>query len=301
MTAPDKPVRPPGDLSHLNRLLDLWARQGAVDEEGRSSDPASHGRLRRLVGVVVIVAALDGLKDDNGVERIGFKGGSALELRFGLEARASKDLDAAFRGELSEALDQIEQALETGWNNFTGVLDDTEDIVRAGITPPPKRMKIKLRYKGRPFITIPFEVSVAEGRSLEQPERVPSALDLKPIQLEGPESIPVLPIRYQIAQKLHACTEDCGEPANQRARDLADLLLIEELAVAEEDLPGIRAACVEIFDGRAKHTWPPTITVWPDWPQIWAALADEEGLEMTVEEAAEAVTVLVERIDAARS
>jgi hypothetical protein len=32
-----------------------------------------------------------------------------------------------------------------------------------------------------------------------------------------------------VAQKLHACTEEMGGPPNQRGRDVADLVLIEEL------------------------------------------------------------------------
>lgn len=299
MTDP-KPVKPPGDVAHLNRLLQRWADEGAQDEEGRSANPTSHGRLRRLVGVLVIAGALDGLKDTDGDERIAFKGGSGLSLRFGLRARASQDLDAAYRGDLDEALGLIAAALGSGWHGFTGVLDDEEEITRPGILPPPRRLKIKLRYKGKPFVTIPFEVSAAEGSSLEEPEVLPSAVSLAPIQLDGPEVIPFLPIRYQIAQKLHACTEDYGEEQpNQRAHDLADLLLIEELAIEDGHLDGIREACVEIFAGRAKHDWPPVITIWPDWPQIWAALSEEEGLELTLEEAAGAVRSLVARIDAA--
>lgn len=295
-----EPIRPPGDLSHLNRLLQRWADEGASDEEGRSTNPATHGRLRRLVGVLVIAGALDGLKDDEGTERIAFKGGSGLSLRFGLRARASQDLDTAFRGDLDEALRLTAARLESGWHGFTGVLEGEEEITRPGISPAPRRLKIKLRYKGRPFITVPFEVSAAEGNSLERPEVLPPAVSLAPIQLDGPDYIPFLPIRYQIAQKLHACTEDCGEEtSNQRAHDLADLLLIEELAVEEADLAGIREACVEIFNGRAKQSWPPVITIWPDWPQIWAALAEEEGLELTLEQAAAAVTALVGRIDGA--
>jgi predicted nucleotidyltransferase component of viral defense system len=59
-------------------------------------------RLQRSVGVLVIAGALDGLRDDSGREMIAFKGGSALEIRFGLRARASKDLDGAYRGELQK-------------------------------------------------------------------------------------------------------------------------------------------------------------------------------------------------------
>jgi hypothetical protein len=39
-----------------------------------------------------------------------------------------------------------------------------------------------------------------------------------------------------------------AEKPSQRARDLADLILIEELAIDEDDLVDIRTACVEIFD-----------------------------------------------------
>lgn len=293
--ATPKAVRPPGDVNHLSRLLQAWA-DAASKESGQ---PETAGRLRRLVGVTVVARMLDGLQDDEGVERIGFKGGSALELRFGFRARTSKDLDAAYRGELDEGLQLIRDRLAAGWNGFTAVVDDPEEITRAGISPPPLRTKIKLRYKDRPFVTVPFEMAAAEGRSMSEPELLPSAVQLEPVQLEGPESIPFLPIRYQIAQKLHACTEDVGEPPNQRVRDLHDILLIEELAVEPGDYPTIRAACVEIFDGRNKHPWPPDITAWPGWAQLWADLVNEEALIMTLQEAVTAVEAFVAAVEAA--
>lgn len=284
--------RLPGDVNHLNRLLTRWAA-GEGD-----SPPAMPGRLRRLVGVVVIAAALDGLRDADGVERIGFKGGSALELRFGTRARASKDLDAAFRGMVAEALVLAGDALSAGWNGFTAVLGPRQEIIRAGVTPPPVRVDVKVRYRGRPFVTIPLEVSAAEGRSMQVPEVLPPAMAMAPVQIPDVEAVSFLPIRYQVAQKLHACTEEC-DPPNQRVRDLADLLLIEELALAADDLPAVREACLETFELRAKHPWPPTITLWPDWPLMWERLAVEERLDRTLESAASAVTALIEAIDAA--
>ena len=297
MTGIDKTVRAPGDDKHLSRLLDAWARA----EDSVAGRPVIAGRLRRLVGVLVIVGALDGLRDADGNERIGFKGGAGLELRFGLQARASKDLDATYHGELDDALALISSAMEIGWKNFTGIASDQEEITRPGITPAPVRVNIKLRYKGRSFVTIPFEVSAAEGSSMDSPERLPAAVSLAPVQLEEPETIPFLPIRYQIAQKLHACTEDCGEQTNQRARDLPDLLLIERLAITKADLPAIRVACMEIFIGRAKQAWPPVITAWPDWPQIWTSLLSDENLQLELEEAVAAVQSLVNRIEASGS
>ncbi len=288
-------MKPPGDLAHLNRLLQAWSDVSAA----RAGPPAPAVRLRRLVGVILVAAMLDGLQDEDGIERIGFKGGSALELRFGLRARTSKDLDAAYRGELEEGLRLIGDRLAGGWNGFTAVLTDPEQVTRAGIDPPPMRTQIKLRYKNKPFVTIPFEMAAAEGRSMEAPERLPPAVQLGPVQLEGPEVISFLPIRYQIAQKLHACTEDVGDPPNQRVRDLHDILLIEELAVRPGHYPAIRRACVEIFEGRGRHPWPPTVAAWPGWDQLWAGVAGKEGLEVTLDEAIASVSALIEAVDAA--
>ena len=106
------PQRLPGDRGHLGRLLDVWAR----DVEAR----VTSGRLRRLVGVTAIIQMLDGLKDEEGRERIAFKGGAALELRFGFRARASNDLDGAYRGEVSEAIGLIDEGVRRGWSGFTG-------------------------------------------------------------------------------------------------------------------------------------------------------------------------------------
>jgi hypothetical protein len=76
---------------------------------------------------------------------------------------------------------------------------------------------------------------------------------------------------------------------NRRFHDLHDLLLIRNLAVDEEDQPRIAAACREIFEGRAKHPWPPEVTVWPDWNDGWAALMETEGLDMPLLEAVEQI------------
>lgn len=162
----------------------------------------------------------------------------------------------------------------------------------------PIRFKVKLRYKNKDFVTVPLELSVAEGGSLDNIEAQPPSLDISRVQLQGPDSIPLLPLRYQIAQKLHACTEDLGpEQSNQRARDLHGLLLIEELGLDKKDLPAVREACVEIFSGRGKHSWPPTVIAWGDWPDIWDRLADDEHLDYSLDEAVERVRQLVARIE----
>jgi hypothetical protein len=130
---------------------------------------------------------------------------------------------------------------------------------------------------------------------------LPAAVSLAPVQLAEAEAIPFLPIRYQVAQKLHACTEDLGEERpNQRARDVADVLLIEELALNDVQMSGLRDACVEIFGLRGKHPWPPTVVPWPGWDDIWNRLVETERLDYSIAEAVARVQDLVDRIDSAR-
>jgi hypothetical protein len=61
---------------------------------------------------------------------------------------------------------------------------------------------------------VPLEISSAEGRAADEFERVP-ARPLDPLGIEVPATMACVSLRYQIAQKLHACTQvfDDG-PAN---------------------------------------------------------------------------------------
>jgi hypothetical protein len=113
-----------------------------------------------------------------------------------------------------------------------------------------------------------------------------------------------LSLRYQIAQKIHACTDPLdGQRANDRARDLVDLqllaLLLDEAAAAT--LPAVREACVEIFTSRARHSWPPAVTVWPAWPELYtaAAAAVADDVVADVDQAADWLQAFVGEIDTA--
>lgn len=279
--------RPPGDRSHLERLLDSWAR----------SDPGTPvQRLRRLVAFTVIAAMLDGLPGPDGQARLVIKGGAGLQLRLGTRARASSDLDTAFRGNLDEGRRLVGEALQAGWHGFAGRLGDEEEITRPGIVPAPRRSQVKLFYRRKPFATVAFEMSSAEGRSLDSPEYEAPAVSLEPVQIPDPETVALLPVRYQIAQKLHACSEPpSAETPNERAWDLYDILLLADL-VDDAEYPALREACIEVFGLRAKQPWPPAIVVQPSWPATWRRLAQGEGSSLSLDEAFEGVTRLTARI-----
>lgn len=91
---------------------------------------------------------------------------------------------------------------------------------------------------------------------IDNPFVDPGDLGLTPVG-----QVPLVTLGCILAQKLHACTDhsNLGRP-NDRARDLIDILLVSRLLMGAE-LVDVRDACVEIFRLRAKHDWPPTISV----------------------------------------
>jgi hypothetical protein len=281
--------RRPGNLAHLERLINLWSRSDAEHE-------ATAGRLRRLVAVSALAEILDSL--DDGQPRLAFKGGASMELRFGVAARASRDVDALTNAGFDDAFAEIGTRLRQGWEGFTGRLTDRTEITRAGMVPPPQRCKIKLAYRDKPFATIDFELGLAEAGSFELLEEVPNAIDLDRVQLGPSGDVVVLGVHYQLAQKLHACTEIPAEGTNPRVHDLYDILLLA--GIAEQDgLHRTRAACEDTFIHRARHSWPPALPDWPDWPLLWNALDVPNNARLDYLDARAEVDKLIVQIDSA--
>jgi hypothetical protein len=283
-------AKAPPNVSVLERWLTEWAKDEGV----------TAGRLRRRVAVVVVAAMLDDVKDDNGDRRFVVKGGSALEMRFGSKARTSKDLDAIYRGPLTEAVGTVERAVGIGWQGFAGRVVKVETVRVPGLPVQPVRFQVKLTYLAKNFITLPIEVAAPEGHALANVDAVTIA-PLDPVGLPVPPNVSCLSIPYQMAQKLHACTDPLdGERPNERARDLADLILLADL-LSDHRFPEVRAACVEIFELRARHGWPPTVAAPNSWGRLWELIVEEDGFPVTMlDDAVHQVRTLIERIDTAR-
>jgi hypothetical protein len=192
----------------------------------------------------------------------------------------------------------VKAAVETGWHGFTGRVIEVEDVEVPGMAVRPVRFKVKLAYKRKPYGTLPMEVAAPEGAALGDVDRVVVA-PLDPVGLPAPEAVSCLSIRYQIAQKLHACTDTFdGEKPNDRAHDLADLILLEEL-VEDSALTEVRSACIETFGLRNRQSWPPALVVPQHWPALWALVVEEDRFPVeSLEEAAARVRALIARIDA---
>jgi hypothetical protein len=252
-------------------------------------------RLQRRISFMVVAAFLDRVRDANDDPLFIVKGGVAMELRLHLRARASKDFDTVFRETFDHMLASLDLALQTPHGGFSLTRDESQPV---GGTPA-RRINLKLAYKGRGWSTVQLEVSPTEGSAGAEMDRVP-AFDIASLGLEGPAEIPCLPVRYQLAQKIHACTEAFDEgPDNARFRDLIDILLLRSLIDAEA-LAEVRAACADVFSVRDKHSWPPSLSVPPSWRSPYTRLADETGFGITdVEDAAAAVRAVIAEIDGA--
>jgi Nucleotidyl transferase AbiEii toxin, Type IV TA system len=275
----------PRNVRTLRKLVDGHAR----------SEGIAVGRAQRWVSYMVLVGALERVRDGRGDPLFLVKGGVAIELRLGLEARATKDFDATFREAAGRMLDRLDEALREPYGGFTLTRGEIEEV---GPTRA-KRLNVMLAYEGRSWSTVKLELSPAEGDTALEVERVP-AIDLSRFGLEGPDSVACLPLRYQIAQKLHACTalRDDGKD-NDRFRDLIDLILLRGLIDGKE-LKAVHEACVHIFDARGQHRWPPSLVVPESWLEPYARLAADLGFEVTdVEVAADRVREIIDEIDSA--
>ncbi|MBK5222948.1 MAG: nucleotidyl transferase AbiEii/AbiGii toxin family protein [Acidimicrobiia bacterium] len=77
-------------------------------------------RVMHLVRVGVVCAMLDETRHPDGGHLFVVKGGTAMQLRLGIRARATTDLDIVFAGRVEEWLTRFDAAtMDRSWNGFT--------------------------------------------------------------------------------------------------------------------------------------------------------------------------------------
>jgi hypothetical protein len=293
--------KPPTSRRHL----DQWVQQ-AQEKAG-----VAVGRLGWLVASSVVIAALQRARSEDGHPRFLLKGGAYLEVRLGLRARATKDIDTMFRGDFSEFATVLDEALAESWGAIELVRTELEPIVGARRVVKPFRFKVKLLVNGQPWRTIDVETAAAEGHSDANVE-VFAAPSLGHFGLPSAADMAGIMFDYQVAQKLHAGTDPHKPPGqrNERSRDLVDLLLIRDAFYADDpDLVALRSACVDIFEARAAdarelgiavRTWPPQATAHDHWVTDFATAAVAANVSPSLATAVEEVNAWIKRIDAAR-
>ncbi len=264
MTTPhDHPAR---DIRGLQRWISAWA----------NASSETQARIQRRIALVAIAAMLDTARDRQGGPMFVVKGGSALELRYESRARATRDIDLEFSGSLDEIHAGVSAAIGAGWSGFGGRVLDPQPLSIPWGSVTGQRLTVHLTYLGRPFAKIPLEVITRDSPDIEYVH----SLRLDPVGLPSPDPLPCRSTPYQVAEKLHACTDPLdGDRTNDRVSDLMDLILIRDLS-PDLDLAVTRTACIAVFKERSTHPWPPVVSFSPELGRLWASLVADTGFSV---------------------
>jgi hypothetical protein len=303
-THPLDQLKPRGKPPATKQAIDKWIH----DAEGEVGIGAR--RLGWMVASGVVVAAIQRALHTDGLPRFLIKGGAYLELRLGLRARTTKDVDTLFRGEFADFIDVLDEALAEPFDGLTFKRTEPEQINVPGRIVKPHRFDVLLQLRGKTWRRITLEVSPDEGGAGTTADRFrpPS---LAHFGFNVPEMTAALVMDYQVAQKLHACTDPhTDEHPNDRVRDVVDLHLLKPaFYAAGSDLHPLADACRSLFAARADEarrtgqvtprTWPPEIMAHPHWQMDYRTYAAQVELTLSLGEAVTALNDWITAIDLA--
>ena len=183
-------------------------------------------RLRRRVVFERVVSRLEAAEPGRWV----LKGGMALEVRLGDDARLTKDLDLGLRDDIANADVLRDRLIET-------LAADPEGDGFLFAVGPPKRMAqdggghltwrvaVNAELAGRTFGALKVDVS-PRPHELEATETVSLPNSLAFAGITTPQ-VEIIDVHRHAAEKFHAILRDFGDRENSRVRDLVDLMLLD--------------------------------------------------------------------------
>lgn len=293
--------KPPNSKSVLDRWL--------ADAQRETKVPTD--RLSWLVASTVATAVLQRAVLADGSPRFLLKGGTYVNYLLSWGGRTTKDVDGLVRGDLDDFIFQLDLARTQDWGPFTIDRTAVEEFSIPGKLVNPRRFHLLLQLRGVTWRKIKVEISPDEGAAGSEATAFMPA-DLKSLGLPTPAELLGIALRFQIAQKLHACTDPHEPPdyRNERARDVVDLILLRRLEPAVHDtaVESLKEACLDVFHaraaqarqlGRPERAWPPAVVAHPGWDIDFQGAADEGGVELGLEEAIAEVNAWILEIDSA--
>jgi hypothetical protein len=190
------------------------------------------------------------------------KGGFALELRYGLEARSTRDIDLRTLHDPADALHRIRQAVLTGIasDSFSFQLGE---VAREMQGAPGGSLRIRVIALLANMELVTFHVDLSSGDAVLGPPDVLPGSPFLAFAGIGPVRFPVYPIAQHLAEKLHAYTLPRAQE-NTRVRDLADLIIM----ATSERVEGTRliGSVDATFATRGTHVTPDRF---PEPPASW--------------------------------
>jgi hypothetical protein len=264
----------------------------ALEEKLRQRERETGEPLIRMRKRVVFERCMARLQKQNTSPWV-VKGGFALELRLGLRARMTNDLDLGvdmgyFGG---KKLPHAEVAAHLRADLSMEGEDGFSFVVPEGVALPQfpgvqaYRFSIEARLAGRRFEAIRVDVGV--GDPLISPLDELRGSDLLTFAGIPPPVIRTTSRAQHLAEKVHALTRPYEESINSRVKDLTDVMLLMDLGLPNP--PAARTAVQEIFAARRSHDIPKQIENPPaTWGNSFAAMAKELQLAQTTPEGATA-------------
>jgi hypothetical protein len=259
-----------------------------------------------MLASTVVIAALQRALGGDGDPLFLTKGGVYLEMSLGLEARATKDIDTLFRGSVNQFTTALSDVLSVPWGPFTLETTDIEVITGSKRLVKPRRFDVQLIVRGAVWRKVKVEVSFPEGMISEQPQFVQTP-PIGFFGMDAPDHLAAIAMDYQVAQKLHACTDPGDEHwTNDRVRDVIDLKLLHDNFYSSSSPSSLTRACVDLFESRASEdaesgqpvrSWPPTIQANDVWRDQYPYLAASVGLDLSLEDIIDDVQSWITEID----
>ncbi len=268
------------------------------------------GRLSWLIASTVVVAVLQRALDLDGQPHFLLKGGTLLQHRLpAASTRATKDVDGLVRGDIADFLDKLDDVLDEPWGPLSLRRTAVDVIETPTRVIKPRRFDVVLEMQGKTWRKVQVEIAPDEGGAGLDPEPF-TAPPLAPVGLPDPVALVGLALRYQVAQKIHACSDPHEPPGsvNDRARDVVDLLLLREIDEIGDNPVAVRAAVVDIFDarardartlGRAVRTWPCEVVAHQHWSADYQRAAADARLPLTLGQAVGELNAWLALIDSA--
>jgi hypothetical protein len=258
-------------------------------------------RLRRQVAFDRLLARLFSMGPKANYPWV-LKGGYAMELRI-RSARTTKDIDLTLheetrlsknpqeRGEEVRAM--LQEAAAADLHDYFEFLIGEAREELDGAPEGGSRYPVEVRMDGREFAR--FHVDVGIGDEVLEPLDVVEGRDWLAFGgIEAP-SFPVISAEQQFAEKLHAYSLPRGERANTRTKDLIDMALL--IRQEKLDKSRVKLALRATFARRATHDVPGKLEPPPEeWAPVFAALARECGLDVSLSDGFEIVQGFAEKI-----
>jgi hypothetical protein len=242
-----KIISPPG-FRELQRRISKLARD--------RDEPVQ--RLYQLLATEVFFNILEEARERGIIDDYAIKGGMALEVRFGMRARASRDVDVSFPIPFESVPAVLDTLLVVGFAGFTA---RRKAPLKALALAQTYRADIEIQYAGNTIFRLDADVN---GSIFEPAVDVVTSGLLPLLGLPGPVNVSLIDIHTQLAHKIHGATQPSIDGyRNVRYRDALDALIIAENEPL--DYERVRMMCRAEFGLRGTHGWPPALTLDEDW------------------------------------